>query len=103
TAPARAVYARRRLFPCFWSRASASFGLSVSGIELLLLHLDEEGSTTYPQNGRAGLHLHRVLGTMGNMARDHGQGTTFNFGEKFSLLRRRVKGKFLQGNLAVWP
>src|SRR5712692_592576 len=103
TAPARAIYASTRLFPCFWGSASASCGLSVSGIEFLLLHLYEEGSTTYPQNGRARLHLHRILGTMGNMARDHGQGATFNLGEKFSLLRCRIKGKFLQGDLTVWP
>jgi hypothetical protein len=37
------------------------------------------------------------------MARDHGQGTTCNLGEKCSLLCGRIEGKFLQGNLTVGP
>src|SRR5712691_1961096 len=69
---------------------------------LLLLNLHEEVCASYTEDSRAGFHLHSVRGIVGNMARDHGQGATVNLGDEFAILRRWVKGKFLQGNLTVW-
>jgi hypothetical protein len=67
----------------------------------LWFNLYDEFRASYTKYSSAGFDLHGIWGTVGDMARDHGERPTFNRSQKFPFLRGGVEIEFLQDKVTI--